>query len=155
MKLNNNFLRIPISVIYTLIVMNGFSQEMKQVTDNSQKSILARGCDPVMSLQASKGIPPLIGNPTYIPTTSDADFIEKLKTQQWSVVFFAPGACRYSAAAMQIPGGISETQGWTLEEYRALVYKYQGDAVQIVETTAEAEVVELLGKALEHARETK
>lgn len=135
--------------------MNVSAQSTTQAVDNTRKRILARGCDPVMSLEASKAIPPLIGNPVYVPTTDDADFVEKLKTGKWSVVFFAPGACRYSAAKMQIPGGNSETQGWTLEQYRALVIELQGDNIQIVETQDERETVGLLTTALAKAVETK
>jgi hypothetical protein len=130
--------------------------ESKKVnsSDNSNKSILARGCDPVMSLSASKAIPLAIGNPAYIPTTNDADFVKKLKSRKWSVIFFAPGACRYSAAKHAIPGGNSATAGWTLDQYRALVYELQGDEVQIVETIDELETVGLLKMALEKARIT-
>ena len=135
--------------------MNETSQEDITSTDNSNKNILARGCDPALSLQASKAIPPHIGNPTYIPTTNDVDFIEKLKSQQWSVIYFAPGACRFSAAKQQIPGGNSETKNWTLEEYKVLIYKLQGEDVQIVETPHESESIGLLKVALENARETK
>ena len=123
--------------------------------DNSKKSILARGCDPYASLQASKALPPLMGNPEYVPTTDDADFIEQLESRQWSVIFFAPGACRFSAARQAIPGGNAATQGWSLEQYRELVRKHQGDAVQIVETPEERETVGLLKIALEQARETR
>lgn len=127
----------------------------KNQTDHSNKSILARGCDPVMSLNASKSIPALIGNPEYIPTTDDADFVEKLKSRKWSVIFFAPGACRFSAAKQSIPGGNSFTEGWTLEQYRELVYKLQGEDVQIVETMDERETVTLLKSALDSSRENK
>lgn len=127
---------------------------MQNQQNNSNKSILARGCDPLASLRASEAIPPLVGNPRYVPTTSDEDFIEKLKSQKWSLIFFAPGACRFSAAKMQIPGGNAQTKGWTLEEYRALVQKYQGNEVQIVETQDEQETVSLLKSALAKARET-
>ena len=134
--------------------MNESKQESINSADNSRKSILARGCDPLASLEASKAIPPLIGNPEYIPTTTDADFIEKLKSRSWSVIFFAPGACRFSAANQPIPGGNSQTQGWTLEQYRELVRKHQGDMIEIVETQEERKTVSLLKSALEKARET-
>ncbi len=134
--------------------MNETKQEYINSADNSRKSILARGCDPFASLEASKAIPPLIGNPEYVPTTNDADFIEKLKSRNWSVIFFAPGACRFSAAKQPIPGGNSQTQGWTLEQYRELVRKHQGDTIQIVETQEERKTVSLLKIALEKARET-
>lgn len=122
--------------------------------NNSKKSILARGCDPIASLEAAKALPPLIGNPEYVPTTSDTDFIEQLKLRHWSVIFFAPGACRFSAAKRPIPGGNSETAGWTLEQYRELVQKHQGSMIQIVETLDERETVGLLKAALEKAQET-
>jgi hypothetical protein len=128
-------------------------KEMKQenLTDNSKKNILARGCDPVLSLQFSKVVPPLIGNAEYVPTTNDIDFVEKLKSRKWSVIYFAPGACRFSAARQPIPGGNSETTGWTLEQYRELIYELQGDKVQIVETMYENEAIGLLKVALDKA----
>jgi hypothetical protein len=86
--------------------------------DNSRKSILARGCDPSASLEASRAIPPLIGYPQYVPTTNDEEFVEKLRTRKWSVVHFAPGACRFGAARQPIPGESSQTLGWTLEQNR-------------------------------------
>ncbi|MBL4708236.1 MAG: hypothetical protein JKY48_07345 [Flavobacteriales bacterium] len=125
------------------------------VSDHSRKRILARGCDPVASLEFSKIVPSLTGNAKYTLTFNDADFIEQLKSRKWSIVFFAPGACRFSAAKQSIPGGNSETTGWTLEQYRELVYQLQGDKVQIVEVMDEAETVMLLNKALEKAREIK
>ncbi len=121
---------------------------------NANKSILARGCDPMASLEASRALPPLMGNPEYVPTTNDEEFIEKLKSRSWSVVFFAPGACRFSAATQPIPGGIADTEGWTLEQYRELVRKHQGDEVQILEKILEGETVGLLQRALEKAQET-
>ena len=135
-------------------IMNETNQKQINSADNSRKSILARACDPLVSLEASKAIPPLIGNPEYVPATDDADFIEKLKSRDWSVIFFAPGACRFSAAKQPIPGGISQTKGWTLEQYRELVRQHQGDTVQIVETYEERKSVGLLKSALEIARET-
>lgn len=135
-----------------LVTMNITAQEKRESIDNANKSILARGCDPVMSLRASKDIPKLIGNPEYVPTTDDADFVKQLESRKWSVVFFAPGACRFSAAKRPIPGGNSDTEGWTLEQYRELVYKLQGEDVQIVETDDERETIGLLKLALNKAR---
>jgi len=132
--------------------MNETKQEARS-TDHSNKSILSRGCVPIMSLEASKSLPPLIGNPEYVPTMNDTDFIQQLESRQWSVIWFAPGACRYSAARQSIPGGISDTKGWTLEQYRELVRKHQGDKIQIVETQEERLTVGLLKNALEKARE--
>lgn len=130
-------------------------QEQKTTTDNSKKSILARGCDPRLSLQFAQVAPQLLGNVEYIPTSNDVDFVEKLKSRKWSVVYFAPGACRYSAAKMQIPGGNQNTEGWTLEEYYELIHKLQGDEIQIVETPYEQDAISLLQKGLESAREVK
>ena len=136
------------------VIMNEENVEQLKITDNSKKSILARGCDPVMSLSASKAIPPLIGSPEYVATTSDAEFIEKLKSRRWSVVFFAPGACRYDAANKPIPGGNSMRQNWTLNQYHELVRELQGDLVQIVRTQDERETIGLLKDALASARQT-
>ncbi|MEQ8336190.1 MAG: hypothetical protein RIA62_02520 [Cyclobacteriaceae bacterium] len=120
-------------------------------TDHSDKRILARGCDPAASSYASKAFPPLLGNPEYVPSTNDDDFIEKLKSQKWSVVYFAPGACRFSAAKRAIPGSIEKTNGWSLDHYKALVYQYQGPDVMIVETVYEKESLPLLKKALDES----
>jgi hypothetical protein len=68
-----------------------------ETIDLSDKSILARGCDPEMALRASKKLPPLLGHPELVSCTDDDDFVAKLKARAWSVVFFAPGACRYHA----------------------------------------------------------
>jgi hypothetical protein len=135
--------------------MTETKNEILTVLDHSRKSILARGCDPVTSLEFSKIVSPLIGNAEYVPTTDDADFVEQLKSRKWSIVFFAPGACRFSAAKRSIPGGNSETAGWTLQQYRELVYKLQGNEVQIIETMNEGETVTLLKNALKTTRETK
>jgi hypothetical protein len=134
--------------------MNNLQYEHMTTADHSRKSILARGCDPILSLQASKTIPPLIGNPEYVPTTTDEEFFEQLQSRQWSIVYFAPGACRFSAAKRPIPGANSQSRGWTLEEYRTLVHEHQGDAIRIVETPYETEALGLLTEALVGARET-
>lgn len=135
--------------------MNATAQNNKVSLDNSNKSILARACDPTASLNFAKMVPPLIGNAEYIPTTDDADFIKKLESQKWSLVFFAPGACRLSAVKRQIPGGNYDTRGWTLDQYKALVRKLQGDDIQIVETLDERETIGLLKAALKKARAVK
>ncbi len=122
--------------------------------EHSSKSILARGCDPTASALATKALPPLLGNPEYVATTNDADFIEKLKSRDWSVVYFAPGACRYSAAKRPIPGRNNQTDGWTLADYRELVQQHQGEAIEIVESPLERESLELLRRALTRARAT-
>jgi hypothetical protein len=134
--------------------MNQTKHDIPSQIDNSRKSILARGCDPLASLEAARVIPPHVGNPEYFPTTTDEEFAEKLRSRRWSVVFFAPGACRFMAARRQIPGGNSETHGWTLEEYRKLVQQHQGADIEIVETLDERETVGLLREALHRAQET-
>ncbi len=121
--------------------------------DFSAKAILARGCDPQMALRASKVMPTLLGGVEFVSCTNDDDFVEKLRERAWSVVFFAPGACRYNAAHMPIPGGRAHTKGWGLEEYRALVRQYQGDQISIVETTDEREIVARLRQALLQSRD--
>lgn len=123
-------------------------------TDHSNKSILARGCDPALSAMAAKEIPKHIGNPSYTPTTDDETFFKLLQTHTYSIVYFAPGACRFSAANMQIPGSNGHTKTWTLEEYKARVYQYQGPDVIIIETPYESESIELLNRALTKARAT-
>jgi hypothetical protein len=121
--------------------------------DFSAKAILARGCDPQMAMRASTVMPPLLGGVEFVSCTNDDDFVEKLQERAWSVVFFAPGACRYNAAKMPIPGGRAYTMGWSLEEYRALVRQYQGDRICIVETTEEREIIPRLRQALIQARD--
>ncbi len=123
--------------------------------DNSNKRILARGCDPELSLKFSKAVPPMIGNAEYIPTTDDVDFIEKLKSQKWSVIYFAPGACRLNAVKKQLPGGSIDTQGWLLDDYKKLIYELQGSDIQIVESIYEEGAIELLNSALTNAKEVK
>ena len=122
--------------------------------NHSTKSILARGCDPVASSAAALAIPPLIGNPEYVATTNDEDFVKKLQSRDWSIVFFAPGACRSNAAKQPIPGSNSQTQRWTLQQYRELIHKHQGNQIQIIETPDETQTVELLKEALMTARDT-
>jgi hypothetical protein len=121
--------------------------------DFSAKTILARGCDPQMARRASKVMPALLGGVCFVSCTDDDDFVAKLGERPWSVVFFAPGACRYNAARMPIPGGRAHTRGWGLTEYRALVRQYQGDQIPIVETTDEREIVPLLRQALLQSRD--
>jgi len=121
--------------------------------DFSAQRILARGCDPQMALRASKVMPALLGGVELVSCTDDDDFVAKLAERQWSVVFFAPGACRYHAAGMPIPGARAHTRGWSLAEYRALVRQHQGEEIQIVETTDEREIVPRLRQALLQSRD--
>ena len=119
-----------------------------QIGDNSNKSILVRGCDPEMGRRAIKLLPPVLGNPEMVSITNDDDFITELQSKKWSVILFAPGACRYDARTLPIPGSRSQTKGWGLTEYRNLVRKYQGEDINIVETTDERQIVPLLRAAL-------
>ena len=119
-----------------------------QVGDNSNKSILARGCDPEMGRRAIMLLSPILGNPEMLSVTNDDDFIIELKRKKWTVIHFAPGACRYDATKSPIPGNRSLTLDWGLEEYRNLVRKYQGEDIKIVETTDESQIIPLLRKAL-------
>ncbi|HIF49637.1 MAG TPA: hypothetical protein EYQ68_07110 [Cytophagales bacterium] len=119
-----------------------------QVGDNSNKSILARGCDPEMGRRAIELLSPILGNPEMLSVTNDDDFIIELKRKKWTVIHFAPGACRYDATKSPIPGNRSLTQDWGFAEYRNLVRKYQGEDIKIVETTDEGQIIPLLRKAL-------
>jgi len=143
----------------TLLITAGFKTTQKQTnmtqTDNSKKTILARGCDPILSRKFAEIAPSMLNNVTYIPTTNDSDFFEKLKNEKWSVVYFAPGACRYSNAKQRIPGSVDSTKSWSLEEYHNFIYQHQGKDVIIVETPYESESLELLKAGLKKAREVK
>ena len=123
-------------------------EDISPVSDSSNKSILARGCDPVMGIRAIELIPPMLGNPEMVAVTNDDDFIRELQRKKWSVVHFAPGACRYNATKSPIPGSSEHTNGWGFEQYRELVRKYQGEDIKIIETTDESQIVPLLRKAL-------
>jgi len=116
--------------------------------DFSAQTILARGCDPQMARRASEVMPALLGGVEFVSCTDDDHFVAKLKERAWSVVFFAPAACRYNAASMRIPGSRTHTKGWRLAEYRALVRQTQGTETPIVETTDEREIVPRLRRAL-------
>ena len=118
------------------------------VTNNESKSILARGCDPEMGKRSAEVLPELLGNPEMVSVFNDKDFISQLKSRKWTVVFFAPGACRYDANNMSIPGSGDETEGWGLEDYREMVIKLQGKDIQIVKTLDESQIINLLRNAL-------
>ncbi len=116
--------------------------------DASHKRLIARGCDPVMAKHSLKMLPPLLGNVHFAAVTEDDDFFALLAKEKWDVVLFAPGACRWDRAGRPIPGGTAATHGWTLAQYRARVRELQGEAVAIVETTEEREMVGLARRAL-------
>ena len=122
--------------------------DVTQISDNSKKSILIRGCDPEMGRRAIELLTPVLGNPEIVSVTNDDDFITELKKKEWSVIHFAPGACRYDSTESPIPGSRTQTKGWRLTEYKTLVKKYQGQEIKIVEPTYERQIVPLLRKAL-------
>jgi hypothetical protein len=68
--------------------------------DASRKTILARGCDPVMAERSKAMLPPLLGGASIQTTTDDDDFITLLQERKYDVIFFAPGACRYSMSSL-------------------------------------------------------
>ena len=122
--------------------------DVTQISDNSNKSILIRGCDPEMGRRAIELLTPVLGYPEMVSVTNDDDFISELQKKKWSVIHFAPGACRYDSTKSPIPGSRTQTKGWGLTEYRALVKKSQGEDIKIVETAYERQIVPLLIKAL-------
>ena len=122
--------------------------DVTQISDNSNKSILIRGCDPEMGRRAIELLTPVLGNPEMVAVTNDDEFITELQKKKWSVIHFAPGACRYDSTQSPIPGGRTQTKGWGLTEYKTLVKKHQGQDIKIVETTYESQIVPLLIKAL-------
>lgn len=147
-------------LIMNSIIIQGQTQQSNQTDmkqqiaiDNSKKRVLARGCDPVLSERFAQMVPPLIGNAEYIPTTNDVEFFKKLESEEWSVIYFAPGACRFSAANQRIPGTNEQTKTWTLEEYYAIIHEHQGESIEIVESLYESESLNKLNKALDIARE--
>ena len=119
-----------------------------QISDNSNKSILIRGCDPEMGRRAIKLLTPVLGNPEMVAVTNDDEFITELQKKKWSVIHFAPGACRYDSTQSPIPGSRTQTKGWGLTEYKTLVKEHQGQDIKIVETVYESQIVPLLIKAL-------
>ena len=122
--------------------------DVRQISDNSNKSILMRGCDPEMGRRAIELLTPVLGNPEMVAVTNDDDFITELQKKKWSVIHFAPGACRYDSIKSPIPGSRIQTKGWGLTEYRTLVKEHQGQDIKIVETVYESQIVPLLIKAL-------
>ena len=114
----------------------------------AHKTLLGRGCDPVMAQRSASFLPPLLGGVKVIAASDDDDFVARLRGGKFDVVFFAPGACRWDAARRPIPGGNALTAGWGLKEYRALVRETQGADCAIVETQHESEMVPLLRAAL-------
>ena len=103
--------------------------------DASKKAVIVRGCDPQMAERAGTMLPPMLGNAQIRGVTDDDTFFDLLQQQAFDVVFFAPGACRFSAARQPIPGGNAASAGWGLAEYKAKVREHLPNAV----------IVEMLG----------
>ena len=122
--------------------------DVTQISDNSNKSVLIRGCDPEMGRRAIELLTPVLGNPEMVAVTNDDEFITELQKKKWSVIHFAPGACRYDSTQSPIPGSRAQTKGWGLTEYKTLVKQHQGQDIKIVETPYESQIVPLLIKAL-------
>ena len=122
--------------------------------DHSRKSILARGCDPVMAQKSMEFLPKMLNHVKITAVTDDEDFVKLIEGEhKFTVVFFAPGACRYDAARQPIPGGNDRTRGWSLENYREFVKEHQGQTISIVETQEESQIIPLLAQALANANE--
>lgn len=120
--------------------------------DHSNKSILARGCDPVMAAKSMEFLPKMLSGVKITACTDDEEFLRHVEsTHKFTAIFFAPGACRYDAAKQPIPGGNMRTQGWSLADYREFIRKHQGESVAIVETQQEAQIVPLLADMLAEA----
>ena len=101
-----------------------------------------------MGRRAIKLMSPVLGQPEMVSVTNDDDLIKELERKKWTVVHFAPGACRYDELKLPIPGGRVLTDGWGLREYSKLVRKHQGQAVKIIKTTDEGQIIPLLKQAL-------
>ena len=113
------------------------------------KVLLSRGCDPLMMERAPAMLGPYLGGCEMVGCTNDDEFVRLLTSgRRFDVVFFAPGACRWSASKQPIPGGNSTTRGWGIDEYKRLVAQHHPDA-RIVETTEESKMVMLLRAALD------
>jgi len=88
-------------------------------------------------------------NVDIVTATEDADFFHRLEERKWTVVAFAPGACRWNAAKCPIPGSSAATgtANWSLDQYRQKVRELQGEGITIVETTEEQQMMPLLKTA--------
>lgn len=129
-------------------IKQGAASNAYGIRSAADKTVLIRGCDPVMAQRAGSFLPPLIGNAKMVACTNDNDFLAKLQQGHYDVVMFAPGACRWDAARRPIPGRNATTKSWDLRQYREFVRYHQGKHVPIVETTDERQIVPLLRQAL-------
>ena len=80
-------------------------------------------------------------------------FLNLRQSENWDVIAFAPGACRFDVAKQPIPGGNTYTKGWGLDEYKREIQKILAEKGKIevpifVATVEEKEMVPLLRQAL-------
>ena len=118
--------------------------------DGRAKTVLIRGCDPLMADRAGKMLSPLLGHATIISATEDTTFLPLLESRTFDAILIAPGACRHAAKARPIPGSCAATHGWTLADYRKKIHTAQ-PGVPIVDTVEERLIVSLLREALDLA----
>ena len=137
----------------------GATSSVEEASQNQQQpheqSLLIRGCDPEMARRAKPMLRKHLGPKVNIHSaTDDTSFFELLGKQKWDVVLFAPGACRWSRSGELIPGQDEKegTSGWRVADYYSTVEDKQkgfgGQAVKIVETCEEKEIVPKLQQAL-------
>ena len=119
------------------------------VQDMTHKHLLLRGCDPVMAERAKGFIPQLLGNVQMTAVTDDDTFMKLLRSDTvFDVIGFAPGAMRWDARKMPIPGSNIETEGWDIACYKKEIRKLRGSSVPVVGTADEHELVPMLRRAL-------
>ena len=56
--------------------------------DASSKTVLIRGCDPVMAERAGKMLPPMLGNAQIIGATDDDTFFSLLAGRKFDAIFY-------------------------------------------------------------------
>ena len=98
------------------------------VMDNSGKSILVRGCDPVMAYKKQeKWYLHNLVILNLLLVRMMTIFLRKYQVKSGTLLYFAPGACRYNLQKQPIPGGRAATKGWGLDQYKQLVRERQGE----------------------------
>ena len=102
-----------------------------------------------MAERAGQMLPPLLGGVTIEAATQDDVFFELLgSSKKYDAVFFAPGACRWSAARKPIPGGNAQTKLDGPSTTTVSKLQQLQPSTKIVETCEERDIVPLLRKAL-------
>lgn len=131
------------------VTERGQAARDKGVGNNSDKTILVRGCSAHMAGRSAyeEVSSPGLDGARMFSCLNDDDFLAKLKEKKWPVVFFAPGGCRAMTAGMSVPGSRTHTKAFGMQQYQALVREHQGN-VPIVETTDEREIHPRLVAAL-------